>query len=146
MHEYRGFFAFRPFRCFRPVCPVEPISVFYGQDGQELNYLQVGTRMRGDRPYIRAHLPRLDFSGVWKQHPPKCRCQASEQICCCKSLATWASDSTIKNPSKSLRYAGCDARLQGFRTPTWPELVDNQGYSHPREEPSRPAQQSLHSM
>jgi hypothetical protein len=29
-HENRGFFAF----C--PVCPVEPISAFYGQDGQEL--------------------------------------------------------------------------------------------------------------
>jgi hypothetical protein len=35
MHEYRIFFAFRPFRCFRPVCLVEPISAFYGQDGQE---------------------------------------------------------------------------------------------------------------
>jgi hypothetical protein len=34
-HEYRGFFAFLPFRFFRPVCPVEPISAFYGQDGQE---------------------------------------------------------------------------------------------------------------
>jgi hypothetical protein len=29
------FFAFRPFRCFRPVYAVEPISAFYGQDGQE---------------------------------------------------------------------------------------------------------------
>ena len=28
-HEYRRFFD------FRPVCPVEPISAFYGQDGQE---------------------------------------------------------------------------------------------------------------
>jgi hypothetical protein len=30
MHEYGPFFA------FRPVCPVEPISAFYGQDGQEV--------------------------------------------------------------------------------------------------------------
>ena len=34
-HEYRRFFAFRPVCCFRPVRPVEPISAFYGQDGQE---------------------------------------------------------------------------------------------------------------
>jgi hypothetical protein len=31
-HENRGFFAFRPVCPFRPV---EPISTFYGQDGQE---------------------------------------------------------------------------------------------------------------
>jgi hypothetical protein len=29
---------FCPFCCFRPICPVEPISVFYGQDGREAYY------------------------------------------------------------------------------------------------------------
>jgi hypothetical protein len=35
MHEFTGFFDFRPVCPFRPVSPVEPISAFYGQDGQE---------------------------------------------------------------------------------------------------------------
>jgi hypothetical protein len=39
-HEYRGFFDFRPVCPFRPVRSVEPISVFYGQDGQEARYPQ----------------------------------------------------------------------------------------------------------
>jgi hypothetical protein len=36
-HEYREFFA------FRPVCPVEPISALYGQDGQEALATGVGS-------------------------------------------------------------------------------------------------------
>jgi hypothetical protein len=41
-HEYSGFRAFRPVCPFRLVCPVEPISVFYGQDGQEARNRVIG--------------------------------------------------------------------------------------------------------
>lgn len=78
---------------------------------------------------------------------PSCLDVILIEVCLVDRALEMFAQALLRRPvRKSLRNAGSDARLQGFRTPAWPELVDNQGYSHPREEPSRQAQQSLHSM
>jgi len=62
------FFDFRPVCPFRHVCPVEPISAFYRQDGQEVRELSA----RSAHVMIANQFLLLSHSFSWCQ-PPDCR-------------------------------------------------------------------------